>query len=119
MPNKREFKKYVDALGSSVIEQMTIAYYNIEGADREAIAEAVTKTLCAVGKAKNAANHFMGKGMRQFADHQAYAKAKRAYFKELFGKITDEFNADVNEALKKFNAALPESAKAAQKEAVK
>ena len=35
MANKREFKKYVDALGASIIDEMISAYHNVKGVDRD------------------------------------------------------------------------------------
>ncbi len=117
MANKREFKKYVDALGSSVCEEMMTSYYNVEGADKKKIAAAIEKVLAAIGKAKDNANVYFDRGVRAFEDHKAYSKAKQTFFKNLFNKITTEFGEDINLALKDFNAALPASAKAANKEA--
>ncbi len=50
MANKREFKKYVDAIGASVIDEMIAAYYNVEKSDKDKIAEAMQKVLCAIGR---------------------------------------------------------------------
>lgn len=118
MPNKREFKKYVDALGASIVEEMMISYYNVEGADRNKIADAVGKVIDAIENAKNMANIPLYRGKRSFASEKEYAKEKRDYFRALFGKITSEFGAVVNSAMKDFNSALPVAYKQAQKEAV-
>ncbi|MBD5176949.1 MAG: hypothetical protein HDT05_06025 [Bacteroidales bacterium] len=117
MPNKREFKKYADALGASIVEEMMVSYYNVEGADKKAIAEAVGKVLGAIETAKNNANVYFDRGPKAFADHKEYAQAKRQFFRSLFNKIESDFGAQVDDAVKQFNAALPESYKAAQKEA--
>ena len=117
MPNKREFKKYADALGASVIEEMMVAYYNVEGADRKAIADAVGKVLAAIEEAKNNSNVYFDRGVKAFPDHKEYSKAKKAFFRALFNKIESDFSAQVEDAVKAFNAALPEAYKAAQKEA--
>ncbi|MDE5843636.1 MAG: hypothetical protein K2H35_07880 [Muribaculaceae bacterium] len=116
MPNKRDFKKYADALGASVVEEMMVSYYNVEGADRKAIAGAVGKVLEAIEDAKNKSNVFFERGVKSFADHKEYAKAKHEFFRALFNNIETEFGAKIDEAVKEFNAALPESYKAAQKE---
>lgn len=117
MANKREFKKYADALGASVIDEMISAYHNVEGADRDKIADSMKMVLGAIGKAKNNANVFFDKGPKAFDSMQDYAKAKRAFFRALFDKIETEFSEEVNAALKEFNAALPEAEKARNKEA--
>ncbi len=116
MPNKREFKKYADALGASVVEEMMISYYNVEGADKKAIADAVGKVLGAIEEAKNNANLYFDRGPKAFADHKEYAAEKRKFFRSLFNKIETEFGEKINGAVKEFNTALPEGYKAAQKE---
>ena len=116
MANKREFKKYVDALGASVIDEMVVSYYNVKGADRDKISEAIEATLGAIGKAKNNANVFFDKGAKAFESPEEYSKAKKSFFRTLFNKIENEFGEDVNKALKLFNKALPEEEKARNKE---
>lgn len=106
--NKRDFKKYADALGASVVEEMIYYYYNVEGVDKDKIAKAMEKVLGAVGKAKNNANVFFDRGARSFESLQAYSKAKRTFFRQLFKKIENEFDAEVNEGVKLFNEAIPE-----------
>ena len=116
MANKREFKKYADALGASIIDEMISAYYNVEGADRDKIAEAMETVLGAIGKAKNDTNVTFDRGVKAFEGIEEYAKAKKAFFRSLFDKIETEFGEEVNEALKLFNAALPAEEKARNKE---
>ena len=117
MANKREFKKYADSLGASVIDEMVSAYYNVKGADKDKITEAIETALAAVGKAKNNANVYFDKGVRAFGSIEEYSKAKKEFFKALFNKIETEFGEDINKSLKLFNAALPAEEKARNKEA--
>lgn len=117
MANKREFKKYADALGASVVDEMVSAYYNVKDVDNDKIAEAIKIALGAVGKAKNNANVCFDKGAKAFEDIAEYGKAKRTFFKALFDKIKTEFVEEINQALKEFNAALPADEKARNKEA--
>lgn len=116
MGNKREFKKYVDALGASVIDEMVSSYYNEEGADKDKITEAIQQVLGAVGAAKSHANIFFDRGAKGFESLQAYAKAKKEFFVALFDKIQTEFDEEIKAALKTFNDALPASVKAHNKE---
>lgn len=118
MANKRDFKKSVDAIGASVCNDMMVAYYNIPGADRKKIAEAIQKVLTAIANAKDNANVYFDRGVKAFDDHQAYAKAKGEFFKALFHKIDSEFAEELSTAVKEFNSAIPEVAKAKNKEAV-
>lgn len=119
MANKRDFKKSVDAIGAAVCNEMMAAYYNIEGADKNAIAASIEKVLGSVVKAKDNANIFFDKGVKAFNDHQEYTKAKSEFFKSLFNKIHTEFGEEINSALKEFNNAIPEDVKKANKELVK
>lgn len=111
MTNKREFKKFVDAVGGSVCQEMMTAFHTVEGADRDAISKAIEQVLGAVGAAKSHANIFFDKGAKAFSSSKEYARAKEQFFRALFNKITDDFSQEINSALKTFNAALPESAR--------
>lgn len=117
MANKREFKKYVDALGASVIDEMITSYYNVKGADRDKISKAIETALAAIGKAKNNANVYFDKGVKAFGSIEEYSKAKKSFFRSLFNKIQTEFGDDINASLKIFNEALPADEKARNKEA--
>ena len=117
MPNKREFKKYADALGASIIDEMISAYYNVENADRDKIAKAMETVLGAIGKAKNNANITFDKGPKAFGGLKEYSQAKAKFYNSLFDKIETEFGEEVNQALHLFNEALPAEEKARNKEA--
>lgn len=117
MANKREFKKYVDALAASVIDEMVASYYNVQGVDRDKISKAIEKVLGATGAAKSHANIFFDKGVKAFNNAKEYSKAKEEFFKALFDKIETEFNEEINLAIKDFNEAIPAEVKAQNKEA--
>ena len=115
MGNKREFKKYAEALGASVCEAMMFAYYNQPGVDKEAIEKAIAKVLGATAAAKSNADVTFDKGYRAFPSLPEYSKAKKAFFKQLFTKINKDFDKEIDEAVKMFNAAIPQSVKDEQK----
>lgn len=115
MGNKREFKKSAEAIGASVCESMMSTYYNVEGVDKSAIEKAIAKVLGAVGAAQSNANITFDKGAKAFDNLEAYSKAKKEFYKKLFVKISDDFNNELDEALKQFNAAIPAEVKEAQK----
>ncbi|MDE6578471.1 MAG: hypothetical protein K2J82_05870 [Muribaculaceae bacterium] len=115
MSNKRVFKKYADAIGASVCESMMSTYYNTEEVNKETIEKAIAKVLGATGAAKSNANVTFDKGVKAFGSLEEYSKAKKDFYKKLFVKISDDFNSELDEALKLFNSAIPEEVKAAQK----
>ncbi len=115
MANKRDFKKYSEALVASICEEMMFVYYNDDNADKDKIAKAIEILLGAAAKAKSNANVFFDKGMKAYADHKEYSKAKKAFFQALFKKIDSELTADIDEALKLFNSSLSKEQKEANK----
>ena len=118
MANKREFKKYVDALAAAACDEMMYSYYTVEGADKDAIAKAIEKVLVASEKARMNSNVYFDRGVKAFESEEAYIKAKREFFKALFKKVSGEFSTDMDAAIKEFNAALPAEEKARNKAAV-
>lgn len=118
MANKRDFKKSVEAVGAALCDEMMVAYYNVEGVDRGAIETAIAKVLGAVASARANANMHFDRGAKAFENPGAYTTAKREYFTALFERITKDYNAAVDEALKLFNGAIPASVKEDNKNSV-
>ncbi len=116
MANKKDFKKSIDAIGAAVCNEMMIVYYNVEGADRNAITSSIENILAAVVKAKNNSNVIFDKGLKAFANRAEYAKSKAEFYKALFAKIHAEFGEELNAAVKEFNNAIPADVKKANKE---
>ena len=110
--NKRDFKKYVEALGDSACASMAEVYDTVENVDKEKVADAVEKVIAATAAAKANADVTFDKGVKAFENIQAYSKAKKLFFRQLFDKITNDFYAELEEAVKLFNTAIPEEAKA-------
>ena len=107
MPNKREFKKYVEALGASVIEELMIVYSNVDNADRQAISTSVGNLLEAIEQARANANVTFDRGPRSFDSLKDYSKAKKDFYCALFNKISSEFEKEVEDGLKVLNAQIP------------
>lgn len=111
MANKRDFKKYIDAVSAMVTEEMLYAYVNVENADKKAISEAIGMVMDAAENARNHANIYFDKGHKAFESLSEYGKEKSAFFQKLFNKINTEYSANIDAALAKFNAALPQEIK--------
>lgn len=117
--NKRDFKKYVESVGDSACAQMVDIFESYPNIDREKVANAVEKVISAVAAAKSNADVTFDKGVKAFANVVEYSKAKKAFFRQLFKKINEDFVNDLDEAVKEFNAAVPEEVKAENKAASK
>lgn len=118
MANKRDFKKYADAVGASACEAMMNTYYAVEGVDKNVISEAIEQVLCAVASARSNADITFDKGVKAFASPAEYSKAKKEFYKKLFVKINADFASNLDKAIKTFNAAIPAEAKEELKKAV-
>ena len=117
--NKRDFKKYVESVGDSACASMADVYDSVENVDKAKVADAVEKVISAVAAAKSNADITFDKGVKAFDNLGAYSKAKKQFFRQLFNKITEDFYKQLEEAVKEFNAAVPESVKSENKAAAK
>ena len=115
--NKRDFKKYVESVGDSACASMIDVYETVENVDKQKVADAVEKVIAAVAAAKTNADITFDKGVKAFDSLAEYSKAKKKFFKQLFEKIYKDFYTDLYEAVKEFNAAVPEEVKADNKKA--
>lgn len=111
MANKREFKKYVAAVGASACNDIMESYYIVEGINKDTVSKAVELVLAATAAARANSNVFFDKGPKAFSDRKEYSKAKEVFFKKLFEKINADFTAQLDEAVKVFNSAIPQEVK--------
>ena len=117
--NKRNFKKYVEALGDSACASMVDIYDTVENVDKEKVANAIEKVLKTVETAKVNADVTFDKGVKAFESLKDYSKAKKVFFKQLYKKIYEDFYNGLDEAVKEFNAAVPDEVKEENKAAAK
>lgn len=118
MGNKREFKKNVQAVGDSVCAEMVDVFDTVENVNKDEVAKAVEKVICAIAAAKSNADVTFDKGVKAFPNIVEYSKSKKAFYRQLFKKVTDDFYKDIDEALKIFNAAVPDEVKEENKAAL-
>lgn len=117
MANKRDFKKYVEAVGASACEAMMSTYYNVEGVDKKEVEKAIGRVLGAVGTARANVNVHFDKGVKAFGNAHEYSKGRNVFYKKLYAKISDDFMKELDAALKVFNAAIPAKVKEDNKKA--
>lgn len=113
--NKRDFKKYVEQVGDSACASMVDVYETVENVDKSKVADAVEKVISAVAAAKTNADITFDKGVKAFNNLAEYSKAKKAFYKQLFKKIYEDFYNNLDEAVKEFNSAVPEEVKEGNK----
>lgn len=117
--NKREFKKSVQAVGDVAVAQIVDITESNDKIDKAKASNAVEKVISAVAAAKTNADITFDKGVKAFENLKEYSKAKKAFFRQLFTKINEDFVKDLDEAVKEFNEAVPEELKQENKSTVK
>lgn len=107
--NKREYKKAIETLGSTLcLEIFQIGTITLN-ADAAKIEDAMNMIWNAMVKAKHSANHYFGKKVRDFENRAEYNRARHAFYKDLFSRLSNEFETVTAEALKLVNEAVPEN----------
>ena len=116
--NKRVFKKNVQAVGDVAVAQMVDIVESNDNVDKTKASVAVEKVISAVAAAKTNADITFDKGVKAFDNLVEYSKAKKAFYRQLFKKINEDFVKDLDEAVKEFNEGVPEELKQENKAAV-
>lgn len=116
MANKREFKKYIRAVGSALINDMMTAYYAFNKVEKDAIDKAIITILEACEEAVLRSNVKFDKTQTAYDTPRHYNTGKAAFYNEVYAKINADFSKSINEAIKEFNTAFPEDIKKELKE---
>lgn len=111
MANKRDFRKYVGEVVNNICQDMMMAYYNIENVDINAIDEAIIDVLKAGEFALAQSNVKFDRTIKGFNSPKEYSNEKAKFYRTIFNKIHKEFAEAIADALKKFNAAIPQEIK--------
>lgn len=90
-------------------ESMMLIAYNNEGVDLDKVDEAVARLLAGANSVIDRSNTFFGRKFRDFESREARDAERKAFFADLFRGLKADFTSEMNEALKIFNSALPES----------
>lgn len=115
MANKRDFRKYVTTVVNNICQDMMIAYYNIDNANKTAIDDAVIEVLKAGELALSHSNVMFDKTAKAYSNKREYNTEKAKFNRALYSRINKEFFENLNLGLKKFNAAIPQEVKEANK----
>ena len=115
MSNKRNFKKYVSNLSSSICQDMMATYYNIEGIDVNGVDDAIVKVLQATELAIVNSNLKFDKVCSGYEDARLYSKEKRSFYKSMFRRINKDYVESLKEAVHKFNESIPQEIREANK----
>lgn len=113
MADKQEFKKFINKVSDGIISDMAYAAMSLDGVDTDIADEAIIEIMKAGGDAIMKSNVKFDKTPKAFANLHEYRVERNKFFSSLYKKITKEYGDKVQDALKKFNAAVPAPAKEA------
>lgn len=115
MANKRELKKAIKTVCGDLAGECLVARDFVPNIDRKKMEEIIFKIADLQYSTIENVTFSFDKTAGSFDNKHDYKKARDAYFKKGYTKLTSEFNKSVEEIVRKMNSALP----AAQKEANK
>ena len=118
MANKRELKKFIRNTCGAVALDMVLARESFPQIDSKAVREVVLDAARLQTQTLRKVSVVFDRTPAQFDDLAAYHKARHAFYAEAYAKLLDEFDKELEEIVKKMNAALPEDVRKAIKEAI-
>ena len=105
MANKRSLKKQIHYICGDVAGEALMAKLIVPGVDKEAMNEVIIKVadLQTTGLAR--VNISFDKSPKDFDNISAYRKARAAYYKQAYKKLSEAFNNQLLAIVKDMNAA--------------
>lgn len=105
--NKRTIKKGILYSCGEIVSEAAFAATVLELKDPEAMSAVIVDAArLQVNSIKKVSVSF-DRQPKDFANHAEYRKARRAYYRKAFKALTENFNNELLEIIKKMNAALP------------
>lgn len=117
--NKRLLKKEIRIICGALAGECVVAKVTVPGIDREQLNSIICELADLQQNALRRISISFPQSEKSFPNGQAYRKARREYFSAAFRKLKDEFNAHIDQIVKKMNATLPQDQKDANMAALK
>lgn len=115
MANKRQLKKRVRYTCGDLAAELLMASHVLKGFDRQEVAKIIDEIARLQEGTLSHASFSFDKNHASFENAAEYNKARSAYYRAAYKKLSDEFNAKVAEIVKMMNAAMPQAVKDANK----
>lgn len=116
MANKRQLKKFIRNFCGAAASEILIARAAFPSVERRKVYDIVKEIAALQAASLNRVNLTFDKTPSAFESPRAYTAARRAYFRAAYGKLLQEFDARMEDIVKKMNEALPEDARKEIKE---
>ena len=117
MSSKRKLKKQIFFICNDLAFECLVARDLVPGFDFEKMTDLAYEAANLMTSTVRRIDVDFDRSRSSFDKPQEYNKAKKAYFKEAYTKLIEDFNAQVAALVKKMNAEMPAAVKEANKEA--
>lgn len=116
MANKRDLKKQIRYIcGDIAVDALMIRDF-IKDADKEKLESLVVRIADLQQNTLRNATFAFDRTRRSFDSNYAYRKAAKAYYRQAYTKLREEFNKQIFAAVKTLNEAVPASQRELNKE---
>ncbi|MCH5326242.1 MAG: hypothetical protein J1E29_03450 [Duncaniella sp.] len=116
--NKRTLKKEIRMICGALAGECVVAELTVPGIDKNKLNEIILDVADLQYNAIRLMNVAFPNAVSSFATRREYNVEKSKYFKAAFRQLKGQFNAKIEEILKKMNAALPAEYKEANRKRV-
>lgn len=108
MANKRQLKKNIKAVCGDLAAEILIARNMFNGFDNKAV-ESIVCEIAELQVSTLARTTFaFDKDAKSYGDRHAYNKARAAYNRQAYNKLSSDFKAGVLKIVKDMNASMPQ-----------
>lgn len=107
MANKRTLKKQIRYICGDIAGESLLAKMLIPGVDKDAITDVIVKAAELQTTALCRTNISFDKAPKDFENKAEYRAARKKYYRQAFGKLSETFNNQVLAVVKEMNAAMP------------
>lgn len=105
MAKKRTLKKNITRISSDLLAANLLAKYALPGTDIEATNAIIEEILGMEEKALSHISFSYDRTERDFANAKEFRRARHQYYKEAYAKLVLDFNQQLQDIIKKMNAA--------------
>jgi len=107
MANKRNLKKQIRYICGDIAGECLMAKILVPGVDKDAMTDVIVNTAELQTTALCRTNVSFDRTPRDFGNMGEYRAARKKYYRQAFNRLSESFNNQVLDVVKKMNAAVP------------
>lgn len=107
MANKRQLKKMIKFVAGDIAGECLFTEATFEGVDTSKIPAIIVHLAEAQDNAIEKVSVCFDKIAKDFDSNKDYRTARKVFFKKCYGTLLQQFNSEIEEAVKEMNALRP------------